>query len=435
MDIQDVLPHIRRLADAGEVYGLKYETTAVELVDGRTKSATRKQEYGTAVRLLSKGRMGFSSALGPCDLKTVAEKAAASAQFGEEVNFQFVKEKPLRKPTVYSETVERLSLDKMREMGEKVCSLLKEKCPDGVVEVSVRTGVAEHRIVNTAGADGSEKFSNFSLSAHIEWVRNDEIILVYGYEVSVRVEDFIEKVVADVSRQLNWCEREAKLQSGPKDVLFDAKSGVSAIIVPLMAGLNGENIARRTSPLLGKVGQKLFSEKLTVFDDGTVDNRVGSSSFDCEGTPVRKNVLIDEGVLKGYVFDLRFGAMAGAVSSGNGKRASVSSLPRPSFNNFIIKPGDIEFEKMLKGIKDGVYVVMALGIGQGNIISGAFSNPLGLAFRIENGEVTGKIRKASIAGNVYDSFKRIEALSKETEILGAGEVPHILLSGVSVVAG
>ncbi|MCX7704004.1 MAG: TldD/PmbA family protein [Planctomycetota bacterium] len=420
MDISVLLDDICKVADSGEIYTLKHESTSLGFIDGRAKDASRKQEYGSAVRLLKDGRIGFSSARGPAELKSVIERALSSARFGEEADFQFTKSSPFSRPITYSDTAERLTLDRMREIGESVSAGIKEKCPDGVVQVSVGIGIAEHRIVNTAGTDVSEKFSHFYIGAGVEWVRGEEILLMHTFEVSVKVDEFVKKVVSDILRQLDWCKREAKLTSGAKEVLFGAKGGLSVVLVPLMAGLNGENIARRTSPLLSRTGEKLFSERLTLFDDGTLDYRVGSAVFDCEGTPVRKNALIENGILKGFIFDLKFGAMAKAASTGNGKRTSVATLPRPSFNNLVILRGDTPLEEMIKGVEDGVYIESALGVGQGNIISGAFSNPLGLAFRIERGEVTGKIGKASVAGNVYEILKRVEAVSKETGWWGMG---------------
>ena len=434
MDTTDGIDEIRKVADAGEIYTLMFETTTIKLTDGKAKNAERKQESGMAVRLMENGREGFSSALGPADLKEVIGRARASARFGEKAEFHFVKDTPQAEPVTYSDTVEALTIDRMRRMGEEVCARIKEECPDGTVEVSVSKATAEHTISNTEGADITERFSHFYLYGHLEWVRGEEILSIYAFEVSVAAEDFTDKVVSDILRYLRWSEREAKVDSGEKDVLFAAKGGASMVLLPLMVALNGENIARRISPLLGKVDEKLFSDMLTVVDDGTIDLRTGSSTFDCEGVAVRRNILVENGVVKNFIFDLKHGAMAGAESTGNGKR-SLTSLPRPSFNNFIVQPGNTPLDEMIRSVKDGVFVASALGVGQGNIISGAFSNPLGLAFRIENGEVVGKIRKAAVAGNIYEAFKRIKAVSKETEVGGSSETPYLLLGEVSVVSG
>lgn len=123
---------------------------------------------------------------------------------------------------------------------------------------------------------------------------------------------------------------------------------------------------------------------------------------------------------------------SGVESTGNASR-SLFSPPGPSFTNFVIQPGETPLQNMLSGIDEGILVEDVLGLGQGNIISGAFSNPLLLAFKIEKGEIVGRVKDMSIAGNSYDVLKNVSAVSREAEwVYSSFYAPYILIPEMTV---
>jgi len=205
------------------------------------------------------------------------------------------------------------------------------------------------------------------------------------------------------------------------------------LALPLLQGLNGKNAYRGISPMAGRVGGQLFHESLTVVDDPTLNGRPGSGSHDDEGVPRRRNVLIDRGRVTGFIYDLKTAALASAKPTGSGERG-LFSPPSPSFSNMVIEGGDRSVDDLIAGIDTGLLVESPLGLGQGNVISGAFSNNLSLAFRIEGGEVVGRVKDVSIAGNIYEDLQQIEALSRESEwVYGGMQLPYILLPELNVM--
>jgi len=203
--------------------------------------------------------------------------------------------------------------------------------------------------------------------------------------------------------------------------------------LPLIHGLNGKNVYRGISPMAGQEGERIFDEKLTVVDDPTLDGRPGSSSHDDEGVPRRRNVLVDEGRLTGFIYDLKTAALASAEPTGNGERG-LFSPPSPSFSNMVVANGETSVDDIIAGMDKGLLIETPLGLGQGNVISGAFSNNLSLAFKIESGEIVGRVKDVSVAGNVYQDLARIEALSLESEwVYGGIRLPYILLTQLNVV--
>jgi PmbA protein len=182
----------------------------------------------------------------------------------------------------------------------------------------------------------------------------------------------------------------------------------------------------------GKIGEKLFDEKVTIVDDGTIPGKFASASYDDEGVPHRRNVLIEKGVLKGFIYDLKTAAQSKVESTGNASR-QLFFPPAPSFTNFVIQPGQTPLKNMLTGIDEGILVENLLGLGQGNIISGAFSNPLALAFKIEKGEIVGRVKDLSIAGNIYDLLKNVAAVSQEAQwVYSTFYAPYVLILEMNV---
>jgi PmbA protein len=120
------------------------------------------------------------------------------------------------------------------------------------------------------------------------------------------------------------------------------------------------------------------------------------------------------------------------ASTGNAAR-SLFNPPEPALTNFVIQPGETALDDILAGIEHGILVEDLLGIGQGNIISGAFSNPLALAFKIEKGEIVGRVKDLSIAGNVYDLLKDVAAVSQEAQwVYSTFYAPYILIPEMNV---
>jgi PmbA protein len=215
-------------------------------------------------------------------------------------------------------------------------------------------------------------------------------------------------------------------------VLFSPQ-GALALVLPLVAGLDGKSVYTHASPLSNKLGAKLFDDKVTLIDDGTIDGRPGSASYDDEGVPHRRNVLVDRGVVKSFFYDLKTGAQSGVQSTGNGSR-HLFSPPSPSLTNLIVEGGQIRVAEMLADIQHGLWVEIPLGLGQGNVISGAFSNSWSLAYKIERGEMVGRVKDVSIAGNVYDALQKVAAVSRETQwVYGKYCLPHILIDDMNVV--
>jgi len=286
---------------------------------------------------------------------------------------------------------------------------------------------------NQAGTDISVSRSPFSISTDISAIHGDDILILFDITGTTVWDDHYLDFAHRLAEKLEMAKKIIPIRSGHMPVLF-SPSGSLVLGIPLMIGLNGKNVFTGISPLIGKVGEKLFDSKVSVVDDATIDGRFGSAPYDDEGVAHRRNAFIENGVLNGFYYDLKTAAQSGVESTGNGERSPFSQ-PNPSPTNLMIRAGETQLADMLAGIDEGVLIEDVLGLGQGNIISGAFSNPVALGYKIEKGEIVGRVKDVSIAGNVYDVLKSVTAISSETQwVYNNFNLPYILIADMNIVA-
>ena len=177
-------------------------------------------------------------------------------------------------------------------------------------------------------------------------------------------------------------------------------------------GLEGDFNRKGTSTFSGRIGERVASKGVTVVDDGTMDERRGSLNIDDEGTPSGYNVLIEDGILKGYMQDRMNARLMNMPLTGNGRRESYAHLPMPRMTNTYMLDGTAHLEEMIQGVDKGIYAVH-FGGGQVDITSGKFVFSASEAYMIENGKVTHPVKGATLIGNGPDTMQRIKAIGND----------------------
>lgn len=180
-------------------------------------------------------------------------------------------------------------------------------------------------------------------------------------------------------------------------------------------GLEGDFNRKGTSAFSGRIGETVASPLCTVVDDGTLTDRRGSLSIDDEGTPTEKTVLIENGILKGYMQDLLNARLMGVAPTGNGRRESYAHLPMPRMTNTYMMPGPHEPEEILKSVKKGLYA-RNFGGGQVDITSGKFVFSASEAYLIENGEIKQPVKGATLIGNGPDVLTRVSMVGNDLQL-------------------
>ena len=180
-------------------------------------------------------------------------------------------------------------------------------------------------------------------------------------------------------------------------------------------GLEGDFNRKGSSAFSGKIGQQVTSELCTIVDDGTMANRRGSLNIDDEGTPGQYNVLIEKGILKGYMQDKHNASLMGVKPTGNGRRESYAHLPMPRMTNTYMLAGEHDPSEIIKSVKKGIYAPNFAG-GQVDITSGKFVFTSSEAYLIENGEITSPIKGATLIGSGPEAMKNVSMVGNDLKL-------------------
>ncbi len=210
-------------------------------------------------------------------------------------------------------------------------------------------------------------------------------------------------------------------------------------------GLEGDFNRKKSSAFAGLMGQRIAAPGVTVLDDGTIPDRRGSLTVDDEGTPSAKNVLIDDGILVGYMQDRQNARLMGVEPTGNGRRESYAHAPMPRMTNTYMLGGNAEPESIVADVKDGIYAV-GFGGGQVDITNGKFVFSCTEAYRVKNGKVGDPIKGATLIGDGATALRQIRAIGNDMALdpgmgncgkagqwvpVGVGQ-PTLLIGGLTV---
>ncbi len=210
-------------------------------------------------------------------------------------------------------------------------------------------------------------------------------------------------------------------------------------------GLEGDFNRKGTSAFTGLIGQRVAAPGVTVIDDGTIPDRRGSINIDDEGTPSRRNVLIEDGILVGYMHDRQNARLMGVTPTGNGRRQSFAHAPMPRMTNTFMQGGSATREEVLAELKDGIYAVGFSG-GQVDITNGKFVFSCTEAYRVENGRIGAPVVGATLIGDGPAAMKQVRAIANDMALdpgigscgkagqtvpVGVGQ-PTLLIGGLTV---
>jgi len=210
-------------------------------------------------------------------------------------------------------------------------------------------------------------------------------------------------------------------------------------------GLEGDFNRKKTSAFSGLMGQQVAAKGVTVLDDGTIPDRRGSLSIDDEGTPSARNVLIDDGILVGYMQDRQNARLMGVEPTGNGRRESYAHIPMPRMTNTYMLGGQAAPEDIVAELKDGIYAV-GFGGGQVDITNGKFVFSCTEAYRVKNGKIGAPVKGATLIGDGPTAMRQIKAIGNDMKLdpgigncgkagqwvpVGVGQ-PTLLMGGLTV---
>ncbi len=421
-----------------EFFEAENEITLIAFEGTRCDTRQIRKERIGAARVLRDGRLGFASGgLESADGSArgrIHANARVSASFGEESALRFPAVSETQADHDSNTRWRARSIDELHAMGERLAREAQALEPGLKVRVDLHQERGHREIGHGGDAALSLAANWLYTSIFLQRFEEGDILglweIIFNSDTDPRPEQALDRL----RRQLKLSKRIAPVTGGEMPVLFTPK-GASALLVPLLSALNGQRIAEGNSPLCDRLGESVYDPRLTLHDDPTFPDRHHSETHDQEGTPRTRRVFIEAGVPRSAFHDLSTAALLDTRPTGHGFRDPDHRPPAPGYGNPTIAGGEKSVDTLIAGIDRGLMAHDVLGVGMNASANGDFNYPLQLAFLIEDGEIVGRVKNASIGGNVHELLAEVKEFSRETEVNHYNqETPHILLPAVKVVA-
>jgi PmbA protein len=417
-----------KVSDQAEIYSMDGRSDSVSFENTRLKDIDSSMPFGIGLRIIKDDTLGFAYTRNLIHKDELIQNALDSLKGGVEGLFDFPYTKDLPSLDTYDPSIETLTNWVMVEECERICELLAQRTK-GQINISAHRSISIKRIINSYGTDLSLKTSSYVLNTQI----------LYPYTSASLHRIFVSKTFSKAPDEYlfyladlyNRSLKEITPDGRKMKVLFLPET-IYVLMWRLQTATSGLSIYQKISPIAEKIGEKIFDEKFSVYNDPLDDSLPGARAFDDEGTRCKHFPIIEKGSLKNFYYDLYFAQKLGAHPTGHGFRDSISSKPVPSLKHLFISPGNASFSDLVKSMDYGIIIADALGSHSGNIPHGDFSIGVSPAIYVDKGEIAGHVKDVMVAGNIYNILKNIVDIEDTTHPSYGGNYPAMLFDNVKV---
>ena len=433
--MEKIIEFLNKNFDEFELYEEDSEYKDVSFESNKLKELSSKQSNGIGVRAIKNAEMTFASTsnYNLAEFKKIINELK---KFSIKTKVKFPELKESKQVKIYSEDTYNLSNEYMIEIIDKSIKKVKKSSPNVLCDATYSLGRSKARLQNSSNMDLKflESAASFFISCQI--INNNDMLNIWDGFSSVKQIDAnkIDAIVNDMIKNLKIAQNLKDPPTSNCPVVFTPGGLFQTLISPMLVSTNGTNLSKKLSPLYSREGEKILDDKITLIDNPHMDFSPSSSMYDAEGIPTKSKKIFENGIFINGIYDLKSGSEAGTESTGSAQR-SIHSLPSPGISNLIMEKGDIKFSDLVKNISEGIIVDELLGAGQGNELSGDFSANISLGYKIENGEIVGRIKDTMISGNCFKALEKIDHLSKDTKNLyGRIELPFLQTENIEITS-
>lgn len=442
--MQDLMRSAMRDAEASgasdvEIYAAAVNESEVFIENNDVKQAKSQRTSSMGIRVFLGGSVGFYSTniLTKDRIRDAVATAIKIAHSSPRDKFNGLPGKARVKPLlgIYDKKAEFFAAP---DAAGKAAEMLETaKSYDTRVSVdsgSFNASIARHWLANSNGVELSERVSIFSWSMMGMAIDGSDISSfdfqlggshsVRGINVGATATEFAETVVNSLSPR--------RIESFKGEMLLTPSAFNEMIEDVISHSINSDAVQKKSSHFAGKIGRQVSSSLLTVEDDATNVDGLGASSFDREGIPHRKNVVIEKGVLKKFLYNTYTARKDGVRSTGNAS-GSTGSPPSVSTTNFVVRPGKQSIDTMISEMRRGI--IVSRFSGNVNPVNGDFSGVVKGGRLVRNGTVEHAVREVMVAGNVFDALRKLNGVSKERKVIYDSILPFMRFDEISFTAG
>lgn len=433
---------LKKGADEAEAFAYEGLTTMVAIERGQIAKSSRIIDRGLGIRTVVNRAMGFSYTnilTNKSAIEETISKAVKSARASKpDKDWQGLpSKKPLPKvKDVFDEAICELSPNDL----VKTASIMLEACEKTdkrvfPIEGGVGASYLSKAVVNSNGVAGFDYGTIVECSLATVARESGEVTPVCFEFNAERLYGKIdpEWVGVEAAKQAASALKARRVETKPMKVVLAHFALQQLLYYTLMEAVKADCIQRNQSALQGKVGEKVASEIVTIHDDGLMTGGLRTWKFDGEGIPQQKTVIVENGTLRGFIYDSYTAKKEGKESTGNAFRAGYPSTPRIEVTNFRFALGKKTPEELIGEIDEGLLVYSVQGAHSSNPASGEFSVVATPAWRIEDGRIAYAVKGAMLAGNIFEALKNVSALANNERKIGQLVAPWIVVENVKVI--
>ena len=425
-----------RGADEAEIFYTDGREESVEVRNQKIEKVESANDRGLSVRVIAKKRAGFAytSSLKDADILQTIDQAVTNAGYAEaDKQLELPRRKTIKPKQLrnYAPAAARLKLTQLAELAKKTeaAAYAYDKKIFATESSAAFAAVGETRLVNTHGVDVKNKKTFCGAVLEVAARAGEKTEAAYAYKYAVSPHKIVPR---EIGRQA--AERAVRMlsavpaQTGKYDLVL-IPSVARDFLSVLSQLFSAENILRGKSLLRGKLGQRIASAQVTLLDDPFLPQSGSSYLYDGEGTPARRRVLIQKGVLKDFYYDHVSALKSGQKSGGNAQRGSIFNEPGIGPSNLYFPAG--KQKDLKKQVKRGVLIEHIMGLHTADPISGEFS--LGASGQlIRDGRLAEPVKDMAIAGRLTDLLLNVAACGQDLEFSGHYGAPSILIKNIMV---
>jgi PmbA protein len=427
---------LKKGADAAEVYIETGRNLSLDVRKGDIETVQEAAAAGAGIRVFVQGRMAFASSndLGEKALDEAAGRAIAFARVTTADENNVLTDDPgvTEVAGLYDPRIAQVPMEEKIELAKRLEKLaLKDPRVTKSDGASYREFEGEVAIANSNGLVKGYKSTGCGVGVSVVAEKGEQ--KSSGGDSSNRrfygdlkpAEEIAAKAAREAYEMLD--PRTVKTQRAP--VIFHADVS-RALLGGILGAVDGERVLQGASFLAKRLGQKIGSELMTIVDDGTREKGMASAPFDGEGVPTGKRVIVDRGVLKGFLYNTAVAKRAGVKSTGNASRGGFESLPGIGPHNFFMAGGTAKYDDIIAATKTGLLVKSVTGYGI-NPVNGNFSGGAA-GFWIENGKIVYPVQGLTIAGTADEILNGIDLMADDLDLSLSMAAPTVRIKMLQI---
>ena len=402
-----------------EIFCSQGSSTSLTFSGGEIRTREISAEQGYGIRVLKDRKLGFAFCERESGINDATARAARLSRYSPETGFVFAKKRRVPKVKSCDRKVARLEPKELAGLLAQVRGGLEKHAKKSRVNISC--GSEEVSLSNSEGFDCSYVSSSFSVYA--EGMKEDGF--GFSYADSVRLPDDLEAIGEEAGMMAKSMMGAKKIKKGKYTVLFE-QAALDELLNVLLPSFSGDRIRKKASRLYGRLGEQAFCREFTLADSGLAE---GSEArpFDDEGVVSKERVLVEKGVVRGFIYDRETAALAKVRQDGFCSRAHYSSSPGSGNSNILISPGEY---RNIEEESKGVLVVHSLhGSHTANTTTGDFGMEVNVAFH--NGKPA---RGFMLSANIFKLLEGNILLEKDVQAKGNLVSPRVAFEGVQVIS-